>query len=231
MIDWRSRLLISERLFIRADVAVIILSTRTPPSMRARSLTNGLDRREPRECLPAFVDRRLIIQPANSWRSNCSDALSADRPERAGERGIRLKNEPRQWQRWRGDEVTGQRPVPPSPLPPSILRHHPSIDDPQPGYCLSRSPHSLTVPPPSLPRTPNPPFSACTAYNTMGPLPRSTRTSRPILAPLSRRCTRVYARRVRVCAMVTRHKSDSREISAPSCFSPLSFIGRTGAAC
>jgi len=70
MIDWRSRLLISERLFIRVRTSSWSFFQR-----ELRSLTNGLDRREPCECLPSFVDRPLIIQPANSWRSNCSDCF------------------------------------------------------------------------------------------------------------------------------------------------------------
>lgn len=228
MIDWRSRLLISERLFIRTDVAVIILSTRAPPSMRARALAHEWPR-SPRGLASVCLPLSIVLLLSNPRTHDVRTVATLCRPAGRPAERERARNTFEEWESRHGkgdaDEVTGQRPVPPPAL--LILRHHPSIDDgvPQAGYCLSRSPHSLTAPPPSS--------SVCTAYNAMAPAPYSTRTTGPTLASLSRprRSTRVYARRARVCAMVTRHKSDSREISAPSCFSPLSFIGRTGAAC
>lgn len=56
--------------------------------------------------LPFFIDRPLIIHPANSWRSNCSDALSA---ELANAEYVEPEDESCH-RKGDADKVTGQRP-------------------------------------------------------------------------------------------------------------------------
>lgn len=70
--------------------------------------------------LPFFIDRPLIIHPANSWRSNCSDALSA---EGANAEYVEPEDESCH-RKGDADKVTGQRPEA-SPVPPWISSRTP----------------------------------------------------------------------------------------------------------
>lgn len=146
MIDWRSRLLISERLFIRTDVAVIILSTRAPPSMRARSRMASIAASLASVCLPLSI----VLLLSNPRTHDVRTVAMLCRPvgwARANAEYVREWVSV--WQRWRGRGDRSATGGFTCPLPPFlILRHHPSINDgaPQPGYCLSPS-HSLTVSP------------------------------------------------------------------------------------